>query len=187
MTEPNRFEHIPKAVYTEQVLADYKGNPMIEALPPILSAGAAYERLKYYPPFDSAEVEEEAHVRYQAIPRLGYLIEPGMQHLDLERRLSTIIRHGYVSRNPVTSEFVETLNGTRPVTSSASSLTLMGFSGIGKTTAVERVLSLYPQLYLHQDAVQMVQVVHLKLNCPHDGSLKTLCLDFLTKMGDYSI
>lgn len=184
MSELNRFEHIPKAVYTEQVLADYKGNPMIEALPPILSAEEAYEGLKHYPSFDLAELEEGPHIRYQAIPRLGYLIEPGMQHLDLERRVSTIIRHGYVTRNPITPEFIQTLNGTRPVTSSASSLTLMGFSGIGKTTAIEKVLSLYPQLYLHQDPVQMVQVVHLKLNCPYDGSLKALCIDFFTKMGE---
>ncbi|MBB4825594.1 hypothetical protein HNO89_002830 [Sporosarcina luteola] len=61
-------------------------------------------------------------------------------------------------------------------------MTLMGFSGIGKTTAIERVLSLYPQVILHEHPLNLMQVVWLKLNCPHDGSLKSLCLDFFLKM-----
>lgn len=68
------------------------------------------------------------------------------------------------------------------IRSTASSMTLMGFSGIGKTTAIERVLSLYPQVILHEHPLNLMQVVWLKLNCPHDGSLKSLCLDFFLKM-----
>lgn len=58
----------------------------------------------------------------------------------------------------------------------------MGFSGIGKSSVVERILSLYPQVLLHKSPVNRLQVVWIKLNCPHDGSLKTLCMDFFTKV-----
>lgn len=68
------------------------------------------------------------------------------------------------------------------IRSSASSFTLMGFSGIGKTSAIERILSLYPQVILHQEPINSIQIVWLKLNCPHDGSLKTLCMDFFQKI-----
>lgn len=60
----------------------------------------------------------------------------------------------------------------------------MGFSGIGKTTAMERVLSLYPKTILHTYPINRIQIVWLKLNCPHDGSLKTLCFDFFLKVDE---
>ena len=58
----------------------------------------------------------------------------------------------------------------------------MGFPGIGKTSAIERILSLYPQVILHKHPLNTLQIVWLKLNCPHDGSLKTLCMNFFLKI-----
>src|SRR5690606_12462215 len=98
------------------------------------------------------------------------------------QRFSRLLRHGYVSRNPRLPDYNRALNGSQDIRSTASSMTLMGFSGIGKTTAIVRVLSLYPQVILHEHPLNLMQVVWLKLNCPHDGSLKSLCLDFFLKM-----
>ena len=89
---------------------------------------------------------------------------------------------GYSYRNPLEKDESRFLNGELVPTSS-SSFTLMGFSGIGKSTAIEKILLLYPQVLLHENPVNRLQVVWLKLNCPHDGSLKTLCMDFFTKNG----
>ena len=55
-------------------------------------------------------------------------------------------------------------------------------SGVGKSTAVEKILSLYPQCICH-DSYQgqplvLTQIVWLKLDCPHDGSIKGLCFQF---------
>ncbi len=68
------------------------------------------------------------------------------------------------------------------IRSTASSFTLMGFPGVGKSTAIERILSLYPQLIIHQYPINTIQIVWLKLNCPHDGSLKSLCQNFFEKI-----
>ena len=47
---------------------------------------------------------------------------------------------------------------------------------------MEAILSLYPQVIYHsqydQQAFSRVQVVWLKLDCPFDGSVKGLCLNF---------
>ncbi|MDT3705044.1 MAG: ATP-binding protein [Thermincola sp.] len=55
-------------------------------------------------------------------------------------------------------------------------------SGVGKTTAVEKVLSLYPQQILHTKykgkPLFLTQLVWAKIDCPFDGSLKGLCLSF---------
>lgn len=182
MNEQVGFRGIMPAVYNEQEIIDFKGNPLIEALPPILSPEEAYEKLSYYPPYDLQEANLPTHIRYHAIPRINKFFQPVMQHLDLEQRFSRLLRHGYVSRNPREADYNRALNGSQDIRSTASSMTLMGFSGIGKTTAIERVLSLYPQVILHEHPLNLMQVVWLKLNCPHDGSLKSLCLDFFLKM-----
>jgi hypothetical protein len=64
--------------------------------------------------------------------------------------------------------------------------TLLGISGVGKTTAVEAILSLYPQVILHRhyhgQNFNWVQVVWLKLDCPFDGSTRGLCMNFFQAM-----
>ncbi|MED5052538.1 ATP-binding protein [Anoxybacillus rupiensis] len=180
------------AEYKKQDVIDFQGNPLIEALPPILSPEEAFEALSYYPEFDEKERLLPTHIRYHAIPRLTRFFQPVMQHLDLEQRFSRLLRYGYVSRNPLSPNFTKSLSAAHhsltgqkikhDIRSTASSITLMGFSGIGKTTAIERILSLYPQLIIHKHPLNITQVVWLKLNCPHDGSLKSLCMDFFLKM-----
>lgn len=182
MNEQRSFTNVTPAVYKEQDVMDFRGNPLIEALPPILSPEEAYGKLSYYPPYDVNEASLPTHIRYHAIPRINKFFQPVMAHLDLEQRFSRLLRHGYVSRNPRLPEYNRALNGFQDIRSTASSMTLMGFSGIGKTTAIERILSLYPQVILHEHPLNLMQVVWLKLNCPHDGSLKSLCLDFFLKM-----
>jgi len=173
---------ITEADYKKQEVSDFQNNPLIEALPPILSPEESYEALCYFPPYDENEAYLPTHIRYHAIPRINKFFQPIMQHLDLEQRFSRLLRTGYVSRNPLSPEFSKVLQGINDIRSTASSMTLMGFSGIGKTTAIERILSLYPQVILHKHPLNLMQVVWLKLNCPHDGSLKSLCMDFFLKM-----
>jgi hypothetical protein len=59
---------------------------------------------------------------------------------------------------------------------------MIGMYGVGKTTAIERVLSLYPQRILHTqyngDPLFLTQMVWAKIDCPFDGSLKGLCFSF---------
>jgi hypothetical protein len=186
------YIQVQEAKYHEQELIDFKGNPLIEALPPILSPEEAFEKLSYEPEYDEKERGLSDHLRYHALIRLTRFFQPVMKHLDLEQRFSRLLRHGYVGRNPLTPEYTRQLNMAHQVLngkyessdirSTASSFTLMGFSGMGKTTAIERILSLYPQLLIHKHPVNITQIVWLKLNCPHDGSLKSLCMDFFIKI-----
>lgn len=172
-----------EAVYKTQEIIEYSGNPLIEALPPILSISEAYEQMLRKPHYDERERLLSEELRYQMLFRLQEFFQPITKHLELERRISRLIRTGYIYRNPISVNEAKFLRGINIPTSS-SSFTLMGFSGIGKSTAVESVLSLYPQVILHKQPVNRFQVVWLKLNCPHDGSLKALCMDFFLKIDE---
>ena len=102
-----------------------------------------------------------------------------------------MLREGYVGRNLQSGDLAQSLQeGYRRVKdgesasfqygsleSTASSLAFIGCSGSGKTTTVNRILTTYPQCIYHEKH-NFNQIVYLKIDCPHDGSLKSLCLHF---------
>jgi hypothetical protein len=126
--------------------------------------------------------------------RIAEFVQPLSVHLDVESRFSRMIRHGYKARNPLGAAFTRRLrnaNMLKPnslenqeeiISSSASGFSIIGISGIGKSTTVARNLLLYPQVIVHSKYegrnLSIYQVVWLKLECPHDGSTKSLCLNF---------
>ena len=185
-----------EACYLRQEVLDYVGNPLIEALPPIYLEDEAARRLTVDPGYHESERELDAHYRSHSIWRLFRYFQPIVAHLDIENRISTAIRQGYISRNPATPQYAAMLaQGAEAVseqsqclgdyyTGSATSVgfTVIGMSGVGKTTGVQRVLSLYPQVIRHTqykgEPLFMDQLVWAKLDCPFDGSIKGLCLDF---------
>lgn len=63
-----------------------------------------------------------------------------------------------------------------------SGFTIIGLSGVGKTSAITRILSLYPQVVVHSrykdTTLVLKQIIWLKIDCPHDGLVKGLCMEF---------
>lgn len=189
------------AEYQEQLLPDYNGNPLIEALPDILSKEDFTRSVISYPLFSANERDYAPHLRSHCVMRLMNYFQPTSKHIDLEQRISRILRQGYLARNPLLPEyktrlreinktFREDLRAERDglhncisgENSPCSGFTIIGVSGVGKSTALKRILQLYPQVVLHSDYkgthLSLYQIVYLKLDCPHAGSLKGLCGDF---------
>ena len=178
----------------DTVLPDYAGNPLIEALPAILSADQAMKQLGHPIQFSKTEREYPAHLRLHCLKRLENLVVALPLHIRFESEISILLRGGYVSRNPTQSQTWQAMMATAtsksesPVPmpnhfrSSAASLLLTGLSGIGKSTMLEIILNTYPQVIRHKEykgqAFEHSQLVWLKIDCPHDGSLKGLCREF---------
>jgi AAA domain-containing protein len=182
------------ASYLPQEMSCYRGNPFIEALPPIMTEDEAVEALARYPPYDESERHLPTHLRLHAMQSALQLFAPLPVHIDLEQRFSRMIRAGYQRRNPCDRAFWRDLdtnckhlasstsvapNSARPI---PLGFTIIGFPGVGKSTSVETVLSLYPQVIYHtrynDHDLKVAQVVWLKLECPFDGSPKGLCMSF---------
>lgn len=189
-----------KADYISQEIIGYAGNPFIEALPPILTEDEAMEALAYYPGYDEEERPLPSHLRLHLIQSALQLFAPLPVHLDLERRFSRMIRASYQLRNPLSPNFWRDVKAGVEALDSSSALvgnrprpiplgfTIIGFPGVGKSTSIESILSLYPQviyhsLYRDRDFTH-AQLVWLKLDCPHDGSIKGLCLNFFQAVDD---
>jgi len=181
------------ATYQDPQLSIYRNNPLIEALPPIYSEEETMNFMAHYPDYAEEERQLSNHLRLHLVQNIQQFVEPLPVHLDLEQRFSRMIRSGYRARNPITPEFktnfnkqLDALSSNRTYQSNshstATGFTIIGISGIGKTTAVRSVLSLYPQVITHtryaQQNFTLMQIVWLNLECPHDGSIKGLCLNF---------
>src|SRR5689334_4622377 len=89
------------ASYSEQLVGRYKGNPAIESLPGIMSAEDAARLLAYYPERDQNGQQLPAEIRMHLIMDALHFFEPLPVHIDLEQRISRVIRDGYVGRNPL--------------------------------------------------------------------------------------
>jgi len=184
------------AIYTEpKDLPEYKGNPLIEALPPILEdSGEVIDILSYNDGHHDGERQLDPRSRMHCVLRLFRYFQPLEQHLDIEQRFSCCIRQGYLHRSPLSPEYAKTLaEGYKTIKSggydlpvtynpTGSGFTIIGLSGVGKTSAVTRVLNLYPQVIAHSRyrniPLVLKQIVWLKLDCPYDGSVKGLCMEF---------
>jgi hypothetical protein len=183
------------AKYISSQVKAYEGNPLIEALPPIMSEERAAELVSHFPPTPESERSLPSEIRLHCIDELRTVVRPMPIHLELESAISTLIRRGYVKRNPMESATWRHLYGLSAqstaatnFTSSASSFSLVGLSGMGKSTALQAVLKLYPQVIEHQRyqgrEFFQTQITWLKLECPYDGSLKNLCYAFFKAVDD---
>ncbi|WP_414569511.1 AAA family ATPase [Nostoc sp. CCY 9925] len=190
---------IVPASYRDPLIASYRDNPLIEALPLILSEEEAMRLLARYPKYSEEERLLPNHLRLHLVQNVLQFFEPLPIHLDLEQRFSRMIRAGYQARNPLTADFwrdfqqrIDTLNPEsvpkNHLRSTATGFTIIGISGVGKTTAIEAILSLYPQVIVHSQYrnrnFTLMQIVWLKLDCPFDGSIKGLCLNFFHAIDD---
>lgn len=184
------------AVYRTTTLLAYQGNPLIEALPPLNSFIEDLSALKNPLKCKSEDIHLNGVERAHSICRvIDDFFQPLSQHIQLHERISLMIRGGYVGRNPDTGDWARHIqNGYErvlsgdlkaikftEVNSTAQSMTLIGCSGNGKTTAMKQLLSLYPQVIYHPN-MNLEQVVYLKIDCSHDGSLKEICQNFFRAM-----
>ncbi|PEO42217.1 transcriptional antiterminator [Bacillus pseudomycoides] len=195
-----------EANYKAQVLSEYDNNPFIEALPPIFDEDDVLERFMVTPRITEQDKQSETNIRYHVLKRVKNFIQPLPIHFEVERRLSTLIRRGYLARNPLDKTFLERIRVLHQlredeeeahkyiderlnyIRSTADSLSIIGISGIGKTTAIERLLLMYPQVIKHEaykrQPFNRTQIVWLKIDCPYDGSLSTMCKGFFKAIDD---
>lgn len=185
-----------QAMYSDTGVSQYQGNPLIEALPPILDKRQLRDGLSGQIAFRPTDAYLDGQTRIHVIAQLlDRFFQPLSRHIELESKLSILLRQGYVGRNLATGALnAHIQNGYERimrgdlgvfrfehVQSTAKSLAFIGCSGSGKTSSINRILATYPQLIYHKQH-NFTQIVFLKIDCPHDGSLKSLCHNFFREI-----
>ncbi|WP_438580491.1 ATP-binding protein [Aeromonas sobria] len=184
---------LPIAHYIAGEIEEYRDQPLINALPQINSPQDTAQMLNRYPKVDESEIVLPGHIRRHAMMRiLDQFLYPTRLHLQLEQMISSMIRRGYLSRNIADRTYQRNLDDAsrtdfqavaRNAGNEALVSSVIGCSGAGKSTAVEAILQSYPQAIFHLE-YQHTQLVWLKVECPHDGSVKNLCTNFFRAVDD---
>lgn len=182
------------ATYQKTGLKAYDSNPLITALPPILSSTEFIRQIAFYPEYEESERMLPSHLRLHALSTVTKFFHPMSRHVKLEQTISRQIRQGYEQRNPTHLGFWKENDrqlqevGTRlrnhhqfrsPRNATLSSA-LVGFSGTGKSVGTQEILLKgYPQVIHHAEyngkPFNHYQVCWLTVECPHDGSIGQLC------------
>jgi len=185
------------ATYSAQRLPQFKGNPLIEALPPSMSDARLVEALELSPDFDPEQRQWETFERFQMLTTLSTFCVPLSRHIELARALDSLMRSGYVGRAPRTPGHAQIYqriydNQKKGITFSQSSSSvisqkstaLIGLSGMGKTTTVDRFTAHIPQVIYHgENNLNLYQIPYLHVEMPSDGSsIRGLAISILHKL-----
>jgi len=184
--------NMANAIYRDTGVEQYYENPLIEALPPIMTTKQVKQGLSGSVTFNPSDIYIDGTHRVHIISQLlDDFFQPLANHLQLQTKISIMLRQGYVGRNlsdgslntHLQNGYERVMTGDLEVfrfnhaKSTARSLSLIGCSGSGKSSTLNRILATYPQAIFHEK-YNFTQVVYLKVDCPLDGSLKQLCNHF---------
>lgn len=184
-----------EALYTPQRVPQYRGNPLIEALPSPLEDDALIESLFSVPEFDATQRDWTQSERLQMLAQLSSFMVPMDRHLRLAQHIDTLMRQGYVGRAPrsvesqrVFTKLYEQQKAGKTFDTSLIQLTaqlsgaLIGIPGMGKTTTIQRILHRVPAVIFHSKH-NIYQVPYLHIEMPYDGaSVKGLAESIFRKM-----
>ncbi|HEU5374921.1 MAG TPA: AAA family ATPase, partial [Ktedonobacteraceae bacterium] len=198
--EKNRYRGV-NAHYRDPEIPSYKGHPFIEALPPIPKEEEVIQLLRYDPGYKEEYRQWASELRLHLILDAIRFIEPLTNHVALQQLLECVLRSGYVGRNPFprkehlleSRSRLENLrenlkNGLTipPPQPTGREISVIGYSGVGKSTALRSILALYDQIINHSryngELFTFRQLVYVKLECPQDGSLGGLCKAFFKEV-----
>ena len=192
---PTLCNQAVEAVYTEQCIARFQGNPFIEALPEMMDDDQVLEALKLTPDFSAEQRNWPNHLRVQQIKALGNFMAPLGRHLHLARTVDSMLREGLVGRSSGTVEYVQKLRSIYEMQKAGKTFTqsfdtvpqynstsLLGYSGMGKSTTLRRWLAHYHQAINHKNS-GVTQVTYLLVDMKNNGdSVKALLIAIITRL-----
>lgn len=187
------------AQYRPSPIEAFAHNPLIEALPPVLSDNEWIKTVKITPTVTQEQRALPAEQRLLALVDLERFNYPLPESLDFARCVEAALVRGYTTKNPCLATDTHYLHyldpNETPVQPSTgrfeprpTGITLVGPSGTGKTRMIDRVLGHFPQVIQHQSyqghTLPLTQVLWLKFDCPEDQSLVTFTSHFLSALDD---
>ena len=187
-------------------LPEYEG-PFVARLPAIRSVPAIQKSFVRDPLHSDMDCRRPPEQRLHAVLRLLHYSQPTLKARDVGLQIDQMIRQSYIGRDLASTDWVRFLNacsalekderrkGTKqrgqvpaadvlsplkPIRDTSMSGLIIGPPGMGKTHAVGTTLAGYDQVIFHQEPVQLAQIVWLRVECPPDGSLVSLCRFFFS-------
>lgn len=154
-----------EAIYSKVQNPLHQGNPLIEALPEIKGKETLAAGLRMEIPFSEEQLQYPPEVRADLVGALNHYFAPWELHLALAQEIRSAICDGYVNRNLLEKAFQESIRQVRAAVQEkdaefhsctfsrnnpiSSSFSIIGYSGMGKSSSVRNILAQIPQVIRH--------------------------------------
>lgn len=177
------------AEYIPAVNPLHTGNPFIEALPRPKNAEESISSYTFNVPFNRMQIEEASNLeKLQTLSILQHIRFPLPFTAELEYEMYRALCESYASRhqfyNPnVPLELFAFSNNeytygkviANQSSASVRGFSLIGNSGSGKSSAIEMLVSHYPQVIKHPlSSARITQIVYLVVDCPPNSNFNQL-------------
>ena len=180
---------MPKATSTQE-FDPYAGNALISGLGPILPRLEVAKRLIELPPKPPRDIASiPRHIRLHLLMAVLQLHLPSLEELRLFETIDLMIRQNYDRLSPLSPTTWGHVSGHSattdlPLRATPSAAAVVGISGTGKSEAISRCLSLYPnQVIRHDSFFRMVngltQPLFISLNAPYSGKTEDLAIGLM--------
>ena len=179
-------ESIVGAIY-DNAPAD---NLFLAALPEMLSIADFNSEIRSFPKLPANLPSMTSEERRQTIPLLTSIFVPMDYMYALYDQMYRAIRSTYATRT--TLEEIRQTNAlfrgtnTNNYATQATTGSILGVPGVGKTSTIRRSLSLLPQVIEHSEYMGKPflckQVLYLCVECPSDCSIKALALNLVAAL-----
>ena len=160
-------------------ITEYADNILIDACGDVPSEEILAQELSNFPQVPTGLSGIPSHIRLHQMGVLHDLHVPTREGIRIATTIDFLIRQSYALRDPKAPyvwrhlyDQSSSLN-TRPLMGA-----VFGVSGCGKTKAIERTLSRYKQVFVHENFPGLVgpfsQLLWLKIDVPGSGKAKDL-------------
>lgn len=187
----NTHIRIVDAVYTPSQVPHYRGNRLIEALPPLLGNDVWRGRLERLPEFNPQERTLSPELRQHCVMAMKRIFVVQSRHLEIREKLDLLLRTAYVGvsmgeserrqRAQLWYECIQT--GKVPPSEDEGQaggefFSIIGSSGMGKSRAFQRFQEWIPDIIRHPE-LQVIQIPVVYVQCPHNGSTRDFACGIL--------
>lgn len=165
-------------------------NPFLAAMPEMLSQNDFSSAIRSFPKLPANLPSMNSEERRQSLPMLSSIFVPLNYMYAVFDQLYRAIRSTYSTRTMI-DEIRQTnalFSGDTIMSYSTQATTgsILGVPGVGKTSTIRRSLSLLPQVIEHTEYIGKTffckQVLYLAVECPSDCSVKALALNLVSAL-----
>lgn len=186
------------AKYKEHPNPEYRGHPFIEALPLRLDFKDFCGRFRKRGNLDPENRNRPTAERQELLDTLNGFFVPMPMHYDLYDTIHSVIQRGYLGRNPIDLKYVRNIKNNREALKDSYTLpppirgrggyALIGCSGLGKTTVIEKIRALFPDVIKHSiyggKRISCFQIPTIHVSADKSSTVKGMCLQCFAKIDE---
>lgn len=164
-------------------------NELISCLSRMLSGNELYNAMKVLPEYDPSIRNADPATRLIALSSIYGVYVPTTASAEIYSKMYLALLHSLQKKNSIDAVKQYNLNykitqggSIQGILGGADSFTIIGTSGIGKSSAVNRAISLISTAIIELPRMKVIPA--LVIQCPFDSSVKGLLFEILRKVDE---